>query len=185
MADTDTTLPIGIELPVRLVIGTGTGVIDAEVGTVTLDPGDTADKVIAEFLIRVAEEIIGQSEMAKGMIEAGLMTRVEVPVGEQPDARYLPGTNLERGTPEALDFMIGDRHVTGVIDRTERLDLNQVELPGLSPEALALVVGNAQGVNEACVPQPCPPFTEERLEVLPVVTSYSCGGDGCACQPTT
>lgn len=148
MADTDTTLPIGIELPVRLVIGTGTGVIDAEVGTVTLDPGDTADKVIAEFLLKVAEEIIGQSEMAKDLIEAGLMTRVEVPAGEDP--RYMPGTTVVRGTPEAL----------------------------------ALLLGNAQDVNEACVPQPCPPFTEERLEVLPVVTSYSCGGDGCACQPT-
>lgn len=148
MADTDTTLPIGIELPVRLVIGTGTGVIDAEVGTVTLDPGDTADKVIAEFLVKVAEEIIGQSEMAKDLIEAGLMTRVEVPAGEDP--RYMPGTTVVRGTPEAL----------------------------------ALLLGNAQDVNEACVPQPCPPFTEERLEVLPVVTSYSCGGDGCACQPT-
>jgi hypothetical protein len=164
MADTDTTLPIGIELPVRLVIGTGEGVIDAEVGTVTLDPGDTADKVIAEFLLKVAEEIIGQSEMAKGMIEAGLMTRVDVPADLDPnhwsqwaeehqagqDPRYMPGTTVVRGTPEAL----------------------------------ALLLGNAQDVNEACVPQPCPPFTDERLEVLPLVTSYSCGGDGCACQPT-
>jgi hypothetical protein len=147
MADTDTTLPIGIELPVRLVIGTGTGVIDAEVGTVTLDPGDTADKVIAEFLVKVAEEIIGQSEMAKDLIEAGLMTRVEVPAGEDP--RYMPGTTVVRGTPEAL----------------------------------ALLLGNAQDVNEACVPQPCPPFTEERLTVVPLSDHYLPTG-GCKCNPT-
>ncbi len=151
MADTDTTLPIGIELPVRLVIGTGTGVIDAEVGTVTLDPGDTADKVIAEFLVKVAEEIIGQSEMAKDLIEAGLMTRVEVPAGEDP--RYMPGTTVVRGTPEAL----------------------------------ALLLGNAQDVNRGGVQQTFNIGAAGNLAVggeVGTLTSYSCGGDGCACQPT-
>lgn len=145
MADTDTTLPIGIEMPVRLVIGTGDGVIDAEVGTVTLDPGDTADKVVAEFLVKVAEEIMKQSEMAKDMIDMGLMTRVEVPAGEDP--RHMPGTTVVRGTPEAL----------------------------------ALLLGNAQDVHghgRGCT-TPGAPGHE-----LPVVTSYDCGGE-CACQPTT
>lgn len=102
MADTDTALPLGIELTVKLDIGDGA--IVGELGTVTLEPGDTADKVIAEFLIKVAEAVNAQTKMALDMIDAGLMTRVEVPRGE---------------------------------------------LPGLSPEALALVLGNAQDVNDA------------------------------------
>lgn len=142
MADTDTNLPIGIELPVRLVIGTGDGVIDAEVGTVTLDPGDTADKVIAEFLFKVAEEIAAQSKMALEAIDMGVMTRVEVPAGEDP--RFMPGTTVVRGTPEAL----------------------------------ALLLGNAQDVNNGGVCNATPP-----AHGAPTLTSYSCGGGGCACQP--
>lgn len=103
MADTDTALPLGIELTVKLDIGDGA--IVGELGTVTLEPGDTADKVIAEFLIKVAEEINAQTKMALDMIDAGLMTRVEVPRGTVP---------------------------TGLTDRE-----------------LALVLGNAQDVNDA------------------------------------
>lgn len=144
MADTDTpALQYGVEFPVKLVIGDG--VIVGELGTVTLDPGDTADKVIAEFLMKVAEEVMAQTKMALDLISVGAMARVEVPVGEEPDARYL------------------------------------------TPEALALVLGNAQDVNEACVPQPCPPFTEERLTVVPLTDAEKiaadCGGCcGGACQ---
>lgn len=106
MADTDTALPLGIELTVKLDIGDGA--IVGELGTVTLEPGDTADKVIAEFLIKVAEAVNAQTKMALDMIDAGLMTRVEVPRGELPDPRYMPGTQVVRGTPEALALLLGN-----------------------------------------------------------------------------
>lgn len=106
MADTDTTtLPIGVELTVKLVIGDG--VIVGDLGTVTLDPDDTPDKVIAEFLFQVAKEIAAQTDAAQALIDAGVGTRVEVPVGEDP-ARYMPGTTVVRGTPEALALLLGN-----------------------------------------------------------------------------
>jgi hypothetical protein len=124
MADTDTTLPFGVELTVKLDIGDG--VIVGELGTVTLEPGDTPDKVIAEFLMNVAEEIMAQTAMAKGLIAEGLMQRVEVPAGKTP-------TSL---TAQELDLVLGNAqnvHQGGEWIKAPNgegvLDLAKVQLP--------------------------------------------------------
>lgn len=149
-------IPIGVELKVKLVIGDGA--IEGDLGTVTLEPGDTPDKVVAEFLFQIAEHVAQQTAMAKELIDLGLMTRVEVPADQVPD---------------------------------------KTVVTGMTPDLLAMVLANAEDVNQAVTGgawKPCEPvpYAEHGRgcmtpgapgHELPVLTSYDCGGDGCACQP--